>query len=89
MDDPAAVEDPQEDAPCGQPPERPHRRLPRCLAATNVTGRPRELRLNTGEAGLPEARWTDILDGSAFGGEGGSLAIAIEPYGVRWLRAGA
>lgn len=61
----------------------------RLLAATNVTGRPRELRLNTGEAGLPEARWTDILDGSAFGGEGGSLAIAIEPYGVRWLRAGA
>ncbi|NLT57076.1 MAG: signal peptidase II [Actinomycetales bacterium] len=37
MDDPAAVEDPQEDAPCDQPPERPHRRLPRYLAATAAT----------------------------------------------------
>ncbi len=59
------------------------------LAATNVTPRARVLSLKASGAGLPDAQWTDILDGYRFDGRDGPLELTIEPYGVRWLRAGA
>ncbi len=58
----------------------------RILTVTGVTGRSVEAAVNLEDLGSDQARWKDLLDGREWTAEKGVLHLAVEPYGIMWLK---
>lgn len=58
------------------------------LTLTNVTGRAVRLKVPLAEAGTGSPAWRDLLSGKKFEARRGALDVALEPFGILWLRPG-
>ncbi len=58
----------------------------RVLAVTNVTGHPHRVEIPVSELAPGADRWVDLLCAGGAEVRSGVLSVALEPYGVRWLK---
>jgi sucrose phosphorylase len=56
------------------------------LAVTSVVNRACAVEIPLNAMDLREERWHDLLGAGEYGAEQGSLALALEPYDVMWLK---
>ncbi len=59
------------------------------LAMINVSGRASSLEVSLSEIGIDTNHWLDLVGEREFQAKSGTLAVALEPYDVVWLKAGA
>ena len=56
------------------------------LALTNVTGKEIHLDIPLSEVEVEDREWQDLLSEKSLESKGGMLKVALEPYGVMWLK---
>ncbi len=59
----------------------------RILCVTNVTATPQELVLHAAASGRACRSWYDLLGKTTVHAENGIIRVAMQPYGVCWLKA--